>query len=67
MKKRLLIPVLLVLILVAACSWYRVYDRHREAVDTGDIRSIFGRNSLNFDFPPYDPDPWAAVVFSPDT
>lgn len=55
MKKRHLICVPLGLILVAACSWYRVYDRRREAVETGDIRSIFDRNSLNFDFALYDP------------
>lgn len=35
--------------------WYWVYDRHREATDTGDVSSIFGRNSLNFDFALYDP------------
>lgn len=47
--------------------WYWVYDRHRKAVDTGDISSIFGRNSLNFDFALYDPTHGRLWFFSLDT
>lgn len=67
MKKRHLISVPLVIMLVVAYSWYWVYDRHREAVDTGDISSIFGRNSLNFDFALYDPTHGRLWFFSLDT